>query len=52
MLTMLLNFYSGRSANGRTAGFVNPNVWVEVKEGIELYMENHGFRSVQEITKH
>lgn len=34
-----------------TAGFVNPNVWVEVKEGIELYMENHGFRSVQEINE-
>lgn len=34
-----------------TAGFVNPNVWVEVKDGLVQYMENHGFKSIAEVSE-
>lgn len=33
-----------------TAGFVNPGVWVETAEGIEAYMQKHGFGNVSELT--
>lgn len=33
-----------------TAGFVNPNVWVETAEGIEAYMSKHGFSQVNKLT--
>jgi dihydroorotate dehydrogenase (NAD+) catalytic subunit len=32
-----------------TAGFVNPNVWVQTIEGIEEYMRDHGFDTVTDI---
>jgi dihydroorotate oxidase B, catalytic subunit (EC 1.3.3.1) len=33
-----------------TAGLVNPYAWVEAIDGLELYMEENGFRSVSELT--
>ncbi|NLO40138.1 MAG: dihydroorotate dehydrogenase [Ruminiclostridium sp.] len=33
-----------------TAGFVNPGVWVETAEGIEAYMNRHGFEKMSELT--
>ena len=32
-----------------TAGFVNPNVWIETIDGIEAYMQKHGVKSVNEL---
>lgn len=33
-----------------TAGFVNPNVWVETIQGIEQYMKENGFEKVSDLT--
>ena len=32
-----------------TANFINPNVGIEVAEGIEKYLENNGFNDINEI---
>lgn len=32
-----------------TAGFVNPNVWIETIDGIEAYMQKHGVKTVNEL---
>jgi len=33
-----------------TAGFVNPNVWVETVQGIEKYMRENGFEKAADLT--
>jgi len=33
-----------------TAGFVNPNVWVETIQGIEQYMKENGFEKAADLT--
>ena len=32
-----------------TAGFINPTAWVDVKNGIEKYLDNNGINSVNDI---